>query len=203
MSLNGKNDVKKEIIDQGLSPIIFDNTALSNFTPAQILHVLKRLYEGRAFVGRAVQRELKVGTGNPCNSDCLRSRAKLQAINQAFQEGWMRSPDDEVNPKDEVVELRLSMEYRKGFNPGVSEAMAIARNRNWVFASDDGKVKRFARERGIRVTGTLGILAKAVKSNVLCSSVANNIQAQLIAEGLKGRQTRLKARHCKECDDLW
>lgn len=175
--------MKKAKIDPGLSPIIFDNTVLSNFTPAQILHVLKRLYEGRAFVGRAVQREIQVGTGNPCNSACLRSRAKLQAVNQAFREGWMRLPDDEVNPKDEVVELRLSMEYGKLFSPGASEAMAIARNRNWVFASDDGTAKRFARERGIRVTGTLGILARAVKSNVLCSSVANNIQAQLITEG--------------------
>ncbi|BAY80433.1 hypothetical protein NIES25_69210 (plasmid) [Nostoc linckia NIES-25] len=175
--------MKKENIDPNLSPIIFDNTVLSNFTPAQILHVLRRLYEGRAFVGRAVRREIQVGTANPYNSACLHSRAKLQAVNQAFQEGWMRSPDDEVNPKDEVVELRLSMEYRKDFSPGASEAMAIARNRNWVFASDDGTAKRFARERGIRVTGTLGILAKAVKSNILCSSVANNIQAQLIAEG--------------------
>ncbi|WP_017654871.1 hypothetical protein [Fortiea contorta] len=175
--------MKKENIDPDLSPIIFDSTVLSNFSPAQILHVLRRLYAGRAFIGRAVRREIQVGSASTCNSTYLRTRAKLRAVNQAFQEGWMRSPDDEVNPKDEVIELRLSMEYRKRFSPGESEAMAIARNRNWIFASDDGTAKRFARERGIRVTGTLGILTKAVKSNILCSSVANNIYAQLFEEG--------------------
>ena len=112
MSLNGNNEVKKENIDPDLSAIIFDNTVLSNFPPAQILHVLRRLYPRRAFVGRAVRREIQVGTASPCNSAYLRSRAKLEAVNQAFQEGWMRSPDDEVNPKDEVVELGLSMEYK-------------------------------------------------------------------------------------------
>ncbi|WP_017313941.1 hypothetical protein [Mastigocladopsis repens] len=175
--------MKKENTEPEASPIIFDHTVLSNFTLAQILHVLRRLYAGRAFVSKAVRREIQAGTASTCNSASLRNRAKQRAINQALQEGWMRSPDDEVNPDHEIVELRLSMEYRKRFSTGQSEAMAIARTRNWVFASDDGTAKRFARERGIRVTGTLGILTKAVKSNVICSSVANKIYAQLIEEG--------------------
>ena len=175
--------MKKENTESEASPIIFDRTVVSNFTQAQILHVLRRLYAGRAFVSKAVRREIKAGIASSCNSASLPNRAKQQAINQALEEGWMRSPNDEVNPDDEVVELRLSIEYRKHFSAGESEAMAIARTRNWVFACDDGRAKRFARERGIRVTGTLGILTKAVKSNVICSSVANKMYAQLIEEG--------------------
>lgn len=175
--------MKKETTEPEASPIIFAYSVLSNFTQAQIFHVLRRLYADRAFVSKAVRREIKAGIASSCNSASLRNLAKQQAINQVLQEGWVRSPNDELSSDDEVVELRLCMEYRKRFSAGESEAMAIARTRNWVFASDDGTAKRFARERGIRVTGTLGILTKAVKSNVICSSVANKMYSQLIEEG--------------------
>ncbi len=62
----------------------------------------------------------------------------------------------------EAVELRLTWEYSQRFGAGESEAMAIAHNRSWVFASDDGAARNFAKERGIRLTGTLGILIKHI-----------------------------------------
>ena len=61
----------------------------------------------------------------------------------------------------------------------------IARTRNWVFASDDGSARRFATERGIRLTGTLGILIKAVKSEILSLSAADAIHARMIDEGYR------------------
>ncbi|MEQ8462403.1 hypothetical protein [Coleofasciculus sp. E1-EBD-02] len=36
------------------SPIIFDNTVLSNFALVQAFDILRQLYEGRAFICRAV-----------------------------------------------------------------------------------------------------------------------------------------------------
>jgi predicted nucleic acid-binding protein len=182
VSLNGTNDVKRDTTEPEASPIIFTYSVLSNFAQMQIFHVLRRLYSGRAFISKAVRREIKARIGSSYDSAYLSHHTKQQAINEALQEDWMRSPDDGINPDDEVVELRLCMEYKKRFSVGESEAIAIARTRNWVFASDDGTAKRFAKERGIRVTGTLGILNKAVKSNVICSSVANKIYARLIQE---------------------
>ncbi len=102
-----------------------------------------------------------------------------------MDEGWLQTPSDAVNPNDDAVELRLTIEYSQRFGAGESEAMAIACNRNWVFASDDGNARKFAQERGIRLTGTLGILIKAVKNKVLCLSAADIIHAKMIDEGYR------------------
>ncbi|MGH8000725.1 MAG: nuclease [Brasilonema sp.] len=177
--------MKSKSTEQEASPIIFDNTVLSNFALTQVFYVLQRLYAGRAFVGKAVQREIQAGINSASKSASLKNRTKLEEINQALDDGWLQTPPDEVNPNDDAVELRLTLEYSQRFGAGESEAMAIARNRNWVFASDDGAARNFAKERGIRLTGTLGILVKAVKSKILCLSLADVIHAQMVDEGYR------------------
>lgn len=89
-------------------PIIFDNTVLSNFALAQSFEVLRRLYEGRAFICRAVLQEIQTGIESGWKYPQLRSRTRLQAVNQAIEEGWLQFPDYEANPGDEVLELRLA-----------------------------------------------------------------------------------------------
>lgn len=76
-----------------LEPVIFDNTVLSNFALVQAFDVLRRLYEGRAFIGRAVQREIQAGIESGWKYSWLRSRTRLQAINQALEDGWLRFPN--------------------------------------------------------------------------------------------------------------
>ncbi|MEA5574455.1 nuclease [Calothrix sp. UHCC 0171] len=167
------------------SPIIFDNTVLSNFALAEVFDVLQRLYPCRAFVGKAVQREIQAGINSASTSASSKNRTKLEQINQALDDGWLRSPSDEVNPNDDAVELRLNLEYSQRFGAGESEAMAIARNRGWVFASDDGAARKFAKEQSISITGTLGILVKAVKNKILCLSLADAIHRQMVDEGYR------------------
>lgn len=167
------------------SQIIFDNTVLSNFALVQSFEVLRRLYLRRAFICKAVLQEIQAGIETGWKYPQLRSRTRLQVVNQAIEEGWLRFPDEDVNPGDEVLELRLALEYNQQFGAGEAEAMAIARTRNWLFASDDGSARRFATERGTRVTGTLGILVKAVESEILSLSVADAIHARMIDEGYR------------------
>ncbi|AFY57395.1 putative nucleic acid-binding protein, contains PIN domain [Rivularia sp. PCC 7116] len=166
------------------SSIIFGSSVLSNLAPAQVLEILPRLYTDRAFVAKAVQHEIQAGISNTSTSVRLQNR-KLRAINQALDDGWLQTPPDEINPNDDAVELRLTLEYGKKFSAGESETMAIARNRNWVFASDDGIVRQFAKERGIRLTGTLGILVKAVQYKIICSSLADFIHSRMIDKGYR------------------
>ncbi|WP_347566289.1 nuclease [Scytonema sp. UIC 10036] len=168
-----------------LSPIIFDNTVLSNFALVQAFYILKSLYSGRAFVGQAVQREILTGIESASQSFNLSNRAKLQEITQALSNGWLQTPPQNSGSNDEVIELQTTSEYSKRFGDGESEAMAIARNRNWVFASDDGAARKFAREQGIRLTGSVGILVKAVQCQFLSCSLADIIHAQMIDEGYR------------------
>ncbi len=165
------------------SPIIFDSAVLSNFAIAQVFHVLQRLYTGRAFVPKAVQREIQARIKGASTCASAKNLTQLEEINQALNCGWLQIPPEQVNPNDDAIELRLQLEYSKRFSMGESEAMAIARNRNWVFASDDGAARNFAKERDIRLTGTLGILIKAVQTKILCLSLADLIHAQMIDEG--------------------
>lgn len=167
------------------SPIIFDNTVLSNFALVQAFDVLRRLYEGRAFICRAVLQEIQAGIDSGWKYPWLRGRTRLQAINQALDDGWLQVPSSEVNPGDDIVELRLALEYGQRFGAGEAEAMAIARTRDWVFASDDGAARRFAQERSIRLTGTLGILVKATSIEILSLSDADAIHARMIDEGYR------------------
>lgn len=166
-------------------PIIFDNTVLSNFALAQSFEVLRRLYEGRAFICRAVLQEIQTGIESGWKYPQLRSRTRLQAVNQALEEGWLQFPDYEANPGDEVLELRLALEYGQRFGAGEAEAMAVARTRSWVLATDDGEARRFAQERGIRLTGSLGILIKATQQEIFGLIEADTLHARMIDEGYR------------------
>lgn len=168
-----------------LSPIIFDNTVLSNFALVQSFAILRRLYEGRAFICRAVSREIQAGIESGWKYPQLRSRTRLQAVNQAIEEGWLQFPDNGVDPEDEILELRLALEYSQRFGAGEAEAMAIARTRAWVLATDDGGARRFAQEQGIRLTGSLGILVKATRQGIVRLSAADSLHARMIDEGYR------------------
>lgn len=107
------------------SSTIFDNTVLSNFALAQSFEVLRRLYEGRAFICRAVLQEVRAGLESGWTCPQLRSRTRLQAVNQAITAGWLNLSDNKVDPGDQVLELRLALEYGQRFGAGESESMAI------------------------------------------------------------------------------
>lgn len=97
-----------------LSPIIFDNTVLSNFALVQSFEVLRRLYLRRAFICRAVLQEIQAGIETGWKYPQLRIRTRLQVVNQAIEEGWLRFPDEDANPGDDQLQsLRLSSFIRR------------------------------------------------------------------------------------------
>jgi len=167
------------------SQIVFDNTVLSNFALTQSFDVLQKLYEGRAFICQAVLLEIQAGIESGWKYPQLRSRTRLQAVNQAIERGWLQFPNNNVDPSDEVLELRLAWEYGQGFGEGEAEAMAIARTRGWILATDDGKARRFCQENGIRLTGSLGILIKATQQEIVTLTEADALHARMIDEGYR------------------
>jgi predicted nucleic acid-binding protein len=166
-------------------PIIFDNTVLSNFALAQCFDLLQKLYSGRAFVCKAVLKEIEAGVESGWKYPHLKARTRLRLVQEALEDGWLKLPGDEVRPFDDIMELRLSLEYAERFGAGEAEAMAISLCRGWIFASDDGSARKFAKECGICLTGSVGILVKAVSVDELEVAIADALHARMIDEGYR------------------
>ncbi len=167
------------------SPLIFDNTVLSNFALVQTFDILQKLYVGRAYVGQAVLEEIRAGIESGWQYPWLRSRTRLEAVNQAIAAGWLQLPSSQGNSEQESRELQLAQEYRQRFGAGEAESMALAQTRNWVLATDDGAARRLATQLGIRLTGTLGILVKATSLSILSLSDADAIHARMVDVGYR------------------
>jgi len=165
-----------------LTPIILDNTVLSNFALVQAFDLIQKLYADRAYVGNAVMAEVQAGIESGWKYPWLHSRTRLQLVDRAIRSGWLKLPPSETNPRDEVLELRLTQEYGQRFGAGESESMAIAYCRKWVFASDCRRARDFAKERKIKVTGSIGILVKAVTEGAIALDVADAIHGRMIDE---------------------
>lgn len=57
--------------------------------------------------------------------------------------------------------------------------MAIARERKWAFLTDDKLARRMARKWNIEVSGTLGILVRAMEMSLLAVEEANVLLRQM------------------------
>lgn len=147
--------------------------------------VLRRLYEGRAFICSAILREIQVATITGWGYAHLRNWLRLQAIHQALEDDWLILADKAIDERDDIVELRLALEYSYRFGMVEAESIAIARTRRWVFASDERRTRKFAQQQGVLVTGTLGILVKATKQAVLDIDEADALHTCLVDAGYR------------------
>ncbi|MCX6564144.1 MAG: DUF3368 domain-containing protein [Candidatus Aminicenantes bacterium] len=66
---------------------------------------------------------------------------------------------------------------------GEASSIAAAKERNLIFASDDKVARREAARFGVKLTGTLGILKKAVKTKVISEKEADAILMKMTAAG--------------------
>lgn len=163
--------------------MLFDCTVLSIFAAILAMDILCYLYQGRAFITHAVWQELNEAINHDWQHPFFDSKTTFQAVRQALEAGWLRFPPPDTNPTQKVMELPLTLEYQKRFSFGRAESMAIALNRKWIFACDDGAAKRFAKTKGICVTGSVGILVKATLLKKLSESQADEIHSRMIDVG--------------------
>lgn len=66
---------------------------------------------------------------------------------------------------------------------GESSSIAVAKIRSFVFACDDRVARREAEFLGIRLTGTIGILIKAVRKRIMARKTADGTLNQMIKNG--------------------
>jgi len=150
--------------------IIFDCCVLSNFALSDSLHVIKKLYANSSYVTSFVAAENLRGI--------LGGHNKLVIVNGAFKEGWLKETALRGEKEKALFEM-LSVSL--GF--GEASSIAIAKTRGYVFACDDRAARKEADLQHVRLTGTIGIIIKAVKKEVINSHEADVILNQMIAKG--------------------
>jgi predicted nucleic acid-binding protein len=142
--------------------IIFDTSVLSNFALSDSLSVIEKLYAGHSYITEFVAAENMRGIAS--------NHRKLITIKKALMSGWLTEVTLEGKEEKSLFEsLSLSLGL------GEASSIAVAKVRGFVFASDDRAARREANLLGVKLTGTIGILIKAVKKKVVKHKEADRI----------------------------
>lgn len=150
--------------------IIFDNCVLSNFALSDSLYIIKKLYADTAYITDFVIAENIRGI--------LKGHKSLIKIKEAVKDGWLKEVFPEKTKEKELFEsLSISL------GSGEASSIAVAKTRGLVFACDDSAARREAVSLGVKITGTIGILVKAVKKKVIERKEADRILRKMITFG--------------------
>lgn len=150
---------------------IFDATVLSNFAVVDRLDLLETRYRSRAFTTIEVSDELRKGI----KAGYAHLEPTLQQIERINPDGWLRI----LNPESHD-EHRLRLEFDQSLDSGEASCLTLASSRGLILATDDLAARRLAVKRGIRLTGTVGILIALVRDDTLPLAKANAILKTMI-----------------------
>jgi predicted nucleic acid-binding protein len=160
---------------------LVNTTVLSNFAAAGRLNLLEQLH-GRLYLPNEVYEEvlngLEEGYGFYTGIE--------DQIFPFAEGGWM-----ELVSMVTEEELRLFQSLPRRLHHGEAACLAIARQRNWAFLTDDKLARRVAQDLGIVVSGTLGVLVQAVKREILMAEEGDVLLGAMIARGYRSPYSSL------------
>lgn len=159
--------------------IIFDCCCLSNFALSDSLFILKNLYSSSAFVTEFVSAEIMRGI--------QRGHKDLAKIQDSLKQGWLK---EVVLSTKEEKSLYETLSVSLGL--GEASSIAVAKARGLFFACDDRTARREAGLLDVKLTGTLGILKKAVRNRIIRLKEGNLILADMIAKGFYSSVSSLR-----------
>lgn len=150
--------------------IIFDCCCLSNFALSDSLFVLKKLYGKSIRISQFVSIEIIRGI--------QQGHKELGKIQDNHKEGWLKEVVLTTQEEKDLYE-KLSV----SLGAGEASSIALAKTRKYVLACDDKAARREAGLLGVKLTGTIGILKKAVRSNIIHTKKGNLILEKMRAKG--------------------
>jgi len=159
--------------------IILDCCCLSNFALSNSLFILKNLYSKSAFVTDFVSAEILRGVQI--------GHKDLAKIQDSLREGWLKEVVLSTKKEKSLYEtLSVSLGL------GEASSIAVAKSRGFFFACDDRAARREAGFLDLKLTGTLGILKKAVRNKTINLKEGNLILTEMIAKGFYSSVNSLK-----------
>jgi predicted nucleic acid-binding protein len=141
--------------------LVFDSSPLNYFARSNQLPILGKLVSGDiCFITRAVEDEL------------LQGGPKSAQLYQAPAQTWLTVVND-----SSIEFLKLFSEYHSRLgggsrNVGEATTLAYAELRGMAAVVDDRVGRRHGVERGIVVTGTLELLCKGIRNQIIEESEA-------------------------------
>lgn len=147
-------------------PIVLDNTVLTNFALVKYTALVLRLWP------------------TACTTAEYQNGASLGRVPA---QAWSELPI--VSLSETELSLAASLSPRLG--AGERTCLAVVSERHGLFVSDDLDARFSAQHLGLRITGTLGVLALSVKRKLLSRKAANNALTAMIASGYRSPLDRL------------
>lgn len=158
--------------------IIFDTNVLSNFALSGQLSLLQAIYPHSArcsgHVAAEVQSGFHAGHGG------------LHQLSELLLDGW--PPEEHCSSFEE---RRLFALLSVSLGKGESSCIALAACRGYVFACDDRLARREAERLNVSLTGTIGILIKAVMVGMIGFPKANTVLQKMIQSGFYSPVARI------------
>lgn len=150
--------------------VIFDTVVISNFAKAGQLDLLRLMYSDRAcctgFVVAEVLRGFRQG------------HTDLEGLVQLLSDGWPRQ-EELITPTERSLFASISI----SLGDGESSCLALAVQRGYIFACDDRMARSEAVRLEVPLTGTIGILIKAVRISLIDLKKANAILRRMVEAG--------------------
>ncbi len=150
--------------------IVLDCCVVSNFALSGALDILEALYKDKSYITNFVAAEVMRGI--------QAGHSMLEAIPRAVRAGWLKETGLRT-----AGEKRLFGSLSRSLGLGEAATIAVAKSRHYIFASDDRVARAEAAALGIPLTGTLGVLAKAVRTGVCDLRAADRCLTRMVKEG--------------------
>jgi predicted nucleic acid-binding protein len=152
--------------------VLLDNTVLSNFSTVRRPDLVRAAFVERVGTTEQAFREMqdgvKIGKIPACDWDWL-GRVALTS--------------------QEQVQFEAFHEY---LGEGEASCLAVARERGFRLATDDKDARRLARQLGVSLTGSVGILAILVKQGELTLVQGDRLLQGMVAAGYRAPLTTLE-----------
>jgi predicted nucleic acid-binding protein len=82
-------------------------------------------------------------------------------------------------------ELARAEQLERRLGPGEAACLAVAEARGYPVLTDDRAARRTAKELGLQLSGTLGVLVRLVDSHVLTVTQADALLGPMLAAGYR------------------
>jgi len=148
-----------------------DTTVLNNFAQIRRPDLLRQAF---AQVGapRVVRAELSVGE----------QLGRVPPVDWS----WLQLCDLTDKEQARAAELETRLQA------GEAACLALAEARGGLFLSDDGSARRIAASLQVQISGTVGILARLLRSRIVAPVEADALLAEMIRRGYRSPTTSLR-----------